>query len=92
MWRTCKTQIASELEIPPQREVIHRIQFDNLEKLFYNEQHEECRSKFLENVLKYSKISTISPQVMNMVRAALHLQLKAKHNFSLIICRFYSPF
>ncbi|XP_065365815.1 E3 ubiquitin-protein ligase SHPRH [Calliphora vicina] len=68
MWRTCKTQIASELEIPPQREVVHSIQFDNLEKLFYNEQHEECRSKFLENVLKYSKImSTISPQVMNMI-------------------------
>lgn len=69
MWRTCKSQISSELKIPPQEEKIHHIQFDNMEKLFYNEQHSECRSKFLENVHKYSKrMTTISPQVMNFVR------------------------
>ncbi|XP_037826721.1 E3 ubiquitin-protein ligase SHPRH-like isoform X1 [Lucilia sericata] len=68
MWRTCKTQITSELNIPPQEEIVHRIQFDNLEKLFYNEQHEECRNKFLENVHKYSKrMTAISPQVMNII-------------------------
>lgn len=69
MWRTCKSQISSELKIPPQEEQVHRIQFDNMEKLFYNEQHDECRSKFLENVHKYSqRMTTISPQVMNIVR------------------------
>lgn len=81
MWRTCKTQIASELEIPPQQEIVHRVQFDNFEKLFYNEQHAECRIKFLENVLKYSqRMSTISPQVMNIVRSAFVFVLLVLYN------------
>ncbi|KAM7348478.1 E3 ubiquitin-protein ligase SHPRH isoform 1-T2 [Cochliomyia hominivorax] len=68
MWRTCKSKISNELKIPPQLEQVHYIQFDNLEKLFYNEQHMECRMKFLENVHKYSKrMTTISPQVMNII-------------------------
>lgn len=68
MWRTCKSQVASELDIPPQQEIVHRIQFDNLEKLFYNEQHDECQSKFRENVIKFSrKMTTITPHAMNIV-------------------------
>lgn len=69
MWRTCKTQISSELNIPSQIEITHRIEFDNLEKLFYNEQHSECRSNFMANVNIYTKrMKTISPQIMKRVR------------------------
>lgn len=68
MWRTSKVDIMEELNIPPQQEVTHRIEFDNLEKLFYREQHQECREKFMENVHKYKKrMITISPQIMKIV-------------------------
>uniref|UniRef100_A0A1A9Z7K6 RING-type domain-containing protein n=1 Tax=Glossina pallidipes TaxID=7398 RepID=A0A1A9Z7K6_GLOPL len=68
MWRTSKVDIMDELNIPPQQEVTHRIEFDNLEKLFYREQHQECREKFMENVHKYKKrMITISPQIMKII-------------------------
>ncbi|KAL9919026.1 E3 ubiquitin-protein ligase SHPRH isoform 1-T1 [Glossina fuscipes fuscipes] len=68
MWRTSKVDIMEELKIPPQQEVTHRIEFDNLEKLFYREQHQECREKFMENVHKYKKrMITISPQIMKII-------------------------
>lgn len=68
MWRTWKSLISDELQIPPQHEQVHRIQFDNLEKFFYNEQHDECRTMFMGNVHKYtSRMSTISPQIMKIV-------------------------
>ncbi|XP_013116383.2 E3 ubiquitin-protein ligase SHPRH [Stomoxys calcitrans] len=66
MWRTCKSQIVDELRIPPQTQIVHRIQFDNLEKLFYNEQHADCRMTFMGNVRKY-KMTSISPQVMKLI-------------------------
>ncbi|XP_073834180.1 E3 ubiquitin-protein ligase SHPRH isoform X2 [Musca autumnalis] len=68
MWRTWKSQIADELQIPPQQQIVHRIEFDNLEKFFYNEQHEECQAMFMQNVYKYTRrMSTISPQIMNII-------------------------
>lgn len=68
MWRTCKSQICDELQIPPQQQIVHRIQFDNLEKLFYNEQHADCKSMFMFFVRKYTqRMSTISPQIMKIV-------------------------
>lgn len=69
MWRTCKLQVSDELQIPPQEEVVHYIQFDNLEKLFYKEQHADCEANFLANVHKYTRrMSTISPKAMKIVR------------------------
>ncbi|XP_005186458.2 E3 ubiquitin-protein ligase SHPRH [Musca domestica] len=68
MWRTWKSLISDELQIPPQHQQVHRIQFDNLEKFFYNEQHDECRTMFMGNVHKYtSRMSTISPQIMKII-------------------------
>ncbi|XP_075154307.1 E3 ubiquitin-protein ligase SHPRH [Haematobia irritans] len=66
MWRTCKSQIADELSIPPQSQIVHRIQFDNLEKLFYNEQHDDCKNTFMGNVRKH-RMSSISPQLMKII-------------------------
>ena len=87
MWRTCKSQIVDELKIPPQEEVIHRIQFSNLEKLFYNEQHSECYTNFLANVQKYTKnMSTISPQIMKTVRD--FYESKNEFNYYCLLCNF----
>uniref|UniRef100_A0A1A9WQQ5 RING-type domain-containing protein n=1 Tax=Glossina brevipalpis TaxID=37001 RepID=A0A1A9WQQ5_9MUSC len=68
MWRTSKIDIMEELKIPPQQEVTHRIEFNNLEKLFYREQHQECLEKFMENVHKYKRrMIVISPQIMKII-------------------------
>ncbi|XP_037950755.1 E3 ubiquitin-protein ligase SHPRH-like [Teleopsis dalmanni] len=71
MWRTCKSNVENEINIPEQTETIHRIDLDNLEKLFYTEQHSECKNNFDHNVYKYINsnacVLTISPQILTQI-------------------------
>lgn len=70
MWRTSKDQVLEELPIPSSREIIHRIEFNSLERLFYNEQHSLCQSKFLASANKYRFVEgtkNISAQNMRTV-------------------------
>jgi len=55
MWRTCKSKVEHELGIPPQSEVVHRLELSNVESLYYREEHHKCTSLFLEGVAKHTK-------------------------------------
>uniref|UniRef100_A0A0A1XCW3 E3 ubiquitin-protein ligase SHPRH n=1 Tax=Zeugodacus cucurbitae TaxID=28588 RepID=A0A0A1XCW3_ZEUCU len=71
MWRTCKSKVDAELQIPPQTEQVHRIRLSNLEKLFYNEQHALCESSFQHVLHKHlgsaEGILKISPKIMKII-------------------------
>lgn len=71
MWRTCKSKVDAELQIPPQSEQVHRIRLSNLEKLFYTEQHALCESSFQHVLRKHlgsaEGILKISPKIMKIV-------------------------
>ncbi|XP_053963813.1 E3 ubiquitin-protein ligase SHPRH isoform X1 [Anastrepha ludens] len=71
MWRTCKSKVSAELQIPPQTEEVHRITLSNLEKLFYTEQHALCESSFQHVLQKHlgraEVVLKISPKIMDML-------------------------
>lgn len=71
MWRTCKSKVDAELQIPPQSEQVHRIRLSNLEKLFYTEQHALCESSFQHVLRKHlgsaEGILKISPKIMKII-------------------------
>lgn len=53
MWRTAKRDVLVELGVPPQRVVEHWLRFTAGEEYFYQTQHSECLSKFLERVARF---------------------------------------
>ena len=67
MWRTCKSKVLTELNIPEQTELVHHIDLSNLEKLYYSEQHAECEGKFLEAVTRCARGKTIAPKLLKAV-------------------------
>lgn len=95
MWRTCKSKVDAELQIPPQSEQVHRIRLSNLEKLFYTEQHALCESSFQHVLRKHlgsaEGILKISPKIMKIVRM-LNLTLITIVFFFLLLYfdRYYS--
>ncbi|KAA8533961.1 hypothetical protein F0562_031478 [Nyssa sinensis] len=42
MWRSSKTHVADELQLPPQEECLSWLSFSPIEKHFYQRQHETC--------------------------------------------------
>lgn len=42
MWRSSKSHVADELELPPQEEHISWLSFSEVEEHFYQRQHETC--------------------------------------------------
>lgn len=71
MWRSCKSQVQHELNIPKQTQIVHRLNLSNLEKLYYSEQHAECELKFLERIAKSCRGNTIDPRLLNFVLSPL---------------------
>lgn len=76
MWRTCKSQVEDELGIPPQTEVVHRLELSNLESLYYREEHFKCTELFLAAVAKHTKynpdtnsscLASISPKLLKNI-------------------------
>ncbi|XP_017495055.1 PREDICTED: E3 ubiquitin-protein ligase SHPRH, partial [Rhagoletis zephyria] len=71
MWRSCKSKVYKELQLPPQTEQVHRLRLSNLEKLFYSEQHALCESSFNNILQKYlgrtDEMLKISPRIMNII-------------------------
>lgn len=50
MWRTCKKNVESEINIPKQREVIHQVEMSDLQKYFYNQAVIVTRPLFEKNM------------------------------------------
>ncbi|XP_030385375.1 E3 ubiquitin-protein ligase SHPRH [Scaptodrosophila lebanonensis] len=76
MWRTCKSKVEHELGIPPQTEVVHRLELSNVESLYYREEHFKCSDQFLAAVAKHtrynpndntSRLASISPQLLKLI-------------------------
>lgn len=42
MWRSCKKDVSSELQIPPQKECLHHLELSRIERHFYRRQHQVC--------------------------------------------------
>ncbi|KAH8342380.1 hypothetical protein KR059_004122 [Drosophila kikkawai] len=76
LWRTCKSKVEHELGIPPQTQVVHRLELSNVESLYYREEHQKCHQQFLEAVAKHtrynadnssSSLAAISPQLLRLI-------------------------
>lgn len=73
LWRTSKSQVIDELPIPKPKEILHRIEFNRLERLFYNEQHAICQKKFMLNASKYNfGTNTANISAQNMRKVSQH--------------------
>ncbi|XP_017071026.1 E3 ubiquitin-protein ligase SHPRH [Drosophila eugracilis] len=75
LWRTCKSKVEHELGIPPQTEVVHRLELSNVESLYYREEHQKCHEQFLSAVTKHTRhnadnsfcLASISPQLLRII-------------------------
>ncbi|KAH8318472.1 hypothetical protein KR067_003286 [Drosophila pandora] len=75
LWRTCKSKVEHELGIPPQMEVVHRLELSNVEALYYREEHFKCHEQFLTAVSKHTChnpdngycLASISPQLLRVI-------------------------
>ncbi|XP_069742136.1 E3 ubiquitin-protein ligase SHPRH isoform X2 [Narcine bancroftii] len=50
MWRTAKKDVLDQIQIPPQSEEVHWLQFSPVEKHFYHRQHEICSQDALQKL------------------------------------------
>ncbi|KAH8266201.1 hypothetical protein KR038_008904 [Drosophila bunnanda] len=75
LWRTCKSKVEHELGIPPQTQVVHRLELSNVESLYYREEHLKCHEQFLAAVAKHTRhnadnsscLAAISPQLLRLI-------------------------
>ncbi|XP_017102596.2 E3 ubiquitin-protein ligase SHPRH [Drosophila bipectinata] len=75
LWRTCKSKVEHELGIPPQMELVHRLELSNVEALYYREEHFKCHEQFLAAVAKHTRhnpdnsscLASISPQLLRVI-------------------------
>ncbi|XP_072178212.1 E3 ubiquitin-protein ligase SHPRH-like [Diadema setosum] len=63
-WRTAKRDVLEQIAIPPQKEIIHWLNFSAVESHFYKRKHEECSTNFTTyshktSVLPDTKLSTL---------------------------------
>jgi len=50
MWRTAKADVNDQINIPPQTETVHWINFSPVEEHFYRQHHARCHKKLLEGL------------------------------------------
>ena len=63
MWRTCKSSVTSEIDIPPQTEIVHQVIMSDLQSFFYASEHNQCAAMFHEKAKKLG--SSVSMFKMN---------------------------
>lgn len=80
MWRTCKADVLEQINIPPQTEIIHRIQMSDLESFFYMNQHEKYSNAFNANALRIQNISTVSQLDPSTLKRLMEPLLKIRQN------------
>lgn len=70
MWRTCKTDVLDQVDIPPQTEIVHYVTMSDLESFFYKSQHENYSFAFYEKTRKLkndASMSKINRHTLNLV-------------------------
>uniref|UniRef100_A0AAR5Q841 RING-type domain-containing protein n=1 Tax=Dendroctonus ponderosae TaxID=77166 RepID=A0AAR5Q841_DENPD len=63
LWRTSKSAVLNQINIPEQSEKLHMLEFSAVEKFFYNREHEVCSRNFLQIASKFEEDITL--QKMN---------------------------
>ncbi|XP_058460410.1 E3 ubiquitin-protein ligase SHPRH [Malaya genurostris] len=74
MWRTCKSAVLDQLNIPPQTEVVHFITMSDLQKFFYRMEHAKCAAAFHEKAEKLGSgvcVSHMNIQTFNLLTEPL---------------------
>ena len=84
-WRTRKSQVMDQIEIPPQEEQVHWLTFTPVEEHFYQQQHFLCRNDALARFVKFKgnltdKISSVDRKTVNSLLLPL-LRLRQVHCF-----------
>ncbi|EDW72942.1 uncharacterized protein Dwil_GK17274 [Drosophila willistoni] len=84
LWRTCKSKVEHELGIPPQTEIVHRLELSNVESLYYREEHCKCQDQFFSVIAKQERynvidnsscLATISSQLLrNILKPFLRIR------------------
>ncbi|XP_022218628.2 E3 ubiquitin-protein ligase SHPRH isoform X2 [Drosophila obscura] len=83
LWRTCMSKVNHELGIPPQTEVVHRLELSNVEALYYSEEHDKCHDQFRKEVAKNThhnddnsaRLAAISSQLLrSILKPFLHIR------------------
>lgn len=71
MWRTCKTrEVASQLDIPDQTELVHYIDMKDVERINYKTNHEEQFTRLQHNLREIDEnvqLSTIDRSLLDEV-------------------------
>ncbi|NXL94438.1 SHPRH ligase, partial [Alectura lathami] len=75
MWRSAKKDVIDQIQIPPQTENIHWLQFSPVERHFYNRQREVCCQDALAKLRKISdwtlKLSSLDGRTMTSILCPL---------------------
>ena len=72
-WRTRKSQVIDQVQIPAQTDVVHWLKFSPIEEHFYRQQHDLCRNDALGRFLKFSgirmtsQLSTVNHQTLKIL-------------------------
>ncbi|NWV40480.1 SHPRH ligase, partial [Grantiella picta] len=71
MWRSAKKDVIDQIQIPPQTENIHWLQFSPVERHFYHRQHEVCCQDALAKLRKISdwtlKLSSLDRRTVTSI-------------------------
>ncbi|GBM04758.1 E3 ubiquitin-protein ligase SHPRH [Araneus ventricosus] len=93
LWRTPKNFVLHQMGIPQQEVLVHKIQFSQIEKVFYESIHVRCVRDFMENIRKYDcedlnlrnmdkhVLSKILLPMKKLQKACCHFQL-AQNNLA----------
>ncbi|XP_055920155.1 E3 ubiquitin-protein ligase SHPRH [Eupeodes corollae] len=87
MWRTSKADVDQELGIPPQSEILHFIELNNIEKLFYSDEHADCLNAFYNKIKGHSDLKGVATKVLNKI---LQPMLKLRQDCSIPVLCFKS--
>jgi E3 ubiquitin-protein ligase SHPRH len=92
MWRTAKVDVEDQINIPPQKDFVHWINFSPIEENFYRRQHVDCGREVLERITRLPsldvKLHSLTGEDLNKIlwpltnlrKACCHPQaVKGKH-------------
>lgn len=75
-WRTTMQQVLDQIGVPGIEEVLHKLEFSAIERVFYEKQHSFCHKDFMKKIDKFDslniKLSTIDKDILS--RAMLPLK------------------
>ncbi|CAB3388448.1 Hypothetical predicted protein [Cloeon dipterum] len=84
MWRTLKVDVLEQIQLPPQTEQVHWVNFSPVEEHFYRRQHVECANAVLERLAQHAtlevRLQTLDKEALDkLLRPLLHLRQACCH-------------